>query len=573
MEPPLEVGAASDGGSRPSVPHGRLLLLLAFAALALAAYGRSLGGPFIGDDFLYLVGNPYIKQPTLETLRAILDPLGPAASQTANYAPVHMLLLGATWQLFGSSTTGHHVVNVLLHALVSASLIALYVRSGVRPGLAVFGGALFLLHPANVEAVAWISQIKTIVSLGLAALALWLEPRRPGWAAAVFALALLTKISSAFALPVAAVWLWEGRPPGEPVPRRTRARWLAVWAAVLVLVMMPEFLAFERLGHATTPGAGDLATRARMVLAVAGRYLAMATTSWGVSGFQQPDPPGSWLDPWCLLGGAALLGAGLRAGLVLRRRADEAAWWIWAAAAFAPVSQVFPFVYPVADRYLYPMLPGLFGAGLLAFGPALDRALGAAPWRRVAAIGAGAAWLLAFGLHSAERAALWRSQAMIMIDAATHYPAGIQAQVMRAQGAARRGDVEATVAALRAARDRGFDNFMDIWRSPLFAGVSEDPRYTEVVREVAGVWISHVQGRKTLTPMELHTLGLAHAAREEWTQAVERLEQALAAGVPNQDSVRAELAEVRARQRRADREAAEEQTPARGGSADGPTPP
>ena len=65
---------------------------------------------------------------------------------------------------------------------------------------------------------------------------------------------------------------------------------------------------------------------------------------------------------------------------------------------------------------------------------------------------------------------------------------------------------------------------------------------------------------------ELRVLGLAHGAREEWPQAVARLEQAVAAGAGPE--AQKELAGVRARQRAAERRAPRDES---GDAGDGAT--
>ncbi len=513
-----------DPGARSVPPRSYAALFLAFAVAAIAVYARALRGGFVSDDIGYVLGNPYIHGLTASNLLAILDPLGPAAAHTANYAPVHLLLHALGWQLFGADVLGHHLVNVVLHAGVSTLLAAFFVRTGASFAAAAAAAALFLVHPANVEAVAWIFQLKTIVSVGLAVGALLLESRRPGIACALFGLALLTKIHAAFALPVAAVLIWTDA-PGTAPSRVVRARWLALWTALLAVVLVPELFAFERLGHAALSAPDGPAEQVRWMGAIAGRYLVMATTSWGVSAFHQPDASDSWLDPWFLLGGASGVAIAARAIWALRRRRVEAACWVWAVAAFVPVSQLLPFLYPMGDRYLYAVLPGLLGAGLCA----LHGALGDAGIRRVAALLA-AGVILAFGVRSAERARIWQSDVTLSIDAAAHYPDGIPANMLRAHGAAMRGEVDVAVTALRAAHVRGFDRFMDLMTSPVFQSLRNDPGFRQVLREIAGGWMRSVEGRTSLTASELRVLGLAHVAREEWSPAVERLEQAVAAG-------------------------------------------
>jgi hypothetical protein len=551
-------GASAD--ARRLVP-----VAVVFAALAFAALGPALSGGFVSDDIGYVAGNPWVHALTAVNVRAILDPTGPAAAHTANYAPVHLLLHAAAWQLFGAQTFGHHALNVVLHAVASALLVALFARYGAPFPAAVFGGALFLLHPANVEAVAWIFQLKSIAALALATGALLLEPRRPIAASALFALALLAKIQAAFALPVALLAIWCAAPAGAR-PARVRLATQAAWALLVGLALLPEMLAFERLGHAeaVAPLAGQ--DRLRATAGFVGRYLEMALTSRGVSAFHQPDLPASWLDPYCVLGVAGAAAMTARALATLARRQAEVAFWGWVAGGFLPVSQLLPFLYPIADRYLYFILPGLIGAGLVAARVPLGR-LVRTPRRAPALVAAGVALALltGFGVRSHQRAAVWRSDLTLARDAAAHYPNGIPAQLLRAQAAAARGDVAEAVAALRAASARGFDRFVDLERDPLWEPLRGDARFRAVVAEIAGVWIGHVASREAPTTPELRMWGLAHAARGEWDAAQAQLERAMAQGGPGSEGLRAELAELRARRLRAERESAR----AAAGGADG----
>ena len=63
---------------------------------------------------------------------------------------------------------------------------------------------------------------------------------------------------------------------------------------------------------------------------------------------------------------------GYRVVATLRARSVEAGFWLLAAASFFPVSQIVPLPFPIADRYLYGILPGLLGGLLLAGAPLLE---------------------------------------------------------------------------------------------------------------------------------------------------------------------------------------------------------
>ncbi len=538
----------STGGSRQAFRAGEIgLLLLAFLAAALLVYRPAFGGPFMSDDVGYVVTNRYIHELSAENLQEILDPWGMTAAYTANYAPVHMLGHALEWRVFGANPRGYHIVNAVLHAGVSALLAVLFAAWGIARPAAVLGAAVFLLHPANVEAVAWIFQLKTVVALGLALGALVAHPRRPALGALLFALALLTKIAALFALPAALAMAWVRRTSGVPA----RFAWLGVWAVALLACAVPQFEAFERMGDVGRPPDGDAFALVRTIGAIGARYLVMAATSYGVSAFHQPAAALSPLDPWWLVGVAAAVLFTWRALATLRRGSEEAAFWIWAAAAWAPISQVFPFLYPMADRYLYFILPGLIGGALVALRPVLGAVAAAAPSRTALAV-LGALMLLAvgFGFHSAKRAAIWRYEGTLLQDAAQNYPDGYEAHMLRAMQAARSGDARGTVGALRPLADRGFDRFSMLETLPAFAAVRGHPEFRALVADVAGQWIEHVQGRESLSQAELSMLGRAHLVRGEPELAVRRLEQALALGGPWHDDVTSGLAQARAALRR-----------------------
>jgi hypothetical protein len=327
----------------------------------------------------------------------------------------------------------------------------------------------------------------------------------------LFALSLLTKASGLFALPSAAALLWTQRRRG--VVGCGDARWLAVWLGVALLYAMPQIAAFAHLGASDATFGGPW-VHLRSIAAVGMRYVLMAATGHGVSAFQEPGPAVSWLEPYWLAAAPTAVLLVWRSVATLRRGRAEAACWVAAAAAFAPVSQLFPFLNPVADRYLYFILPGLIGGGLLWAQELLER-----PHRP------------------------WSSSG----DAARHYPDGVSAHILRARSAAQAGDAETAVAALQLIADRGLDHFMGVRDDPGLAPLRDDPTFRQVIRAMAGRWIERARQRGYATQPELRVLGLAHLEREEHADAVAALEASLGVGGPLDAVVRAELVEARAR--------------------------
>lgn len=515
----------------------RRLLLFAIAFVTSAAiHAPALSGPPIADDFAYLL-NPWIRDPSPAHLGALLDPWSQATSSLKNYAPVRGLVHTLQWAVHPQVSIAYHLENVGLHALASVLLAVFLGSVGVPAAGALAAAAVFLVHPAAVEAVAWMSQVWSPLALAFSLLALLWLPRHPLPATVALALALLTKPMAVFAPPAAAVLAWS-RIGRDDAPRRWG--WIALWGVLVVLFSVAQVVAF-----------GDSAPRPRMhedplvvartMASFALRYLGMATTSIGVAAFQEPPLALSGFDPWWLASLLVLSLLAVRLAMTLRARSPEAAGWVWALAAFAPVSQVFPFLYPVADRYLYFMLPGLLLAVCIAGRDALDGIRDEAARARAGRVALAAASLLVvfFSWRSFERAALWQSEALLMADAARAFPDSTPALYLAARRAAREGDAEESARLLRAASDRGWDYWNVLLVSEDFAEVRGHPRFRSLVQDLAAKRIAEVGTRRRPTQMELSDLASAHGVRGEHEAAIAALDRALALGGPLDDELRA----------------------------------
>ncbi len=490
-----------------------LALFAAFLVTALVVYRPALDGAFISDDEHYVQRNVYVHDLTVDNLIAILDPTSVLAVVVENYAPVHVLLHALEWQVFGPEVRGYHVVNVVLHAVAAFLLVVLFRRAGISAVAAAFGGAFFLVHPANVEAVAWISQLKTSSAMVLCLGAVLLHPRRPGWGAILFALSLLAKPTAAVALfGVAALGMArEPERTGAPLVESWRWPWLAGWAAILVLFAIAEFAAFGQTAGQAPPLYAELDTRIRSVFAIALRYLVMAVSSLGLSAFHEPEAAESFLDPWWI-GSLVVLGLlGWRATVSLLGRRTEAVFWLWAVVSFAPICGAIPLPFPMADRYLYFILPGLIGGVLLAAPQTLARVLGAElPDRfwlgvRIAA----ALWIVFFAWRSFDRAHVWQTAYSVMADVERNYPEGTAAKTRQATRAAAVGDADTAVALLRGAHARGY-NRLDHLLHESYARIAEAPSFQALKREWAREWIERLTRDESPSQLELRPVAQAH---------------------------------------------------------------
>jgi hypothetical protein len=267
----------------------------------------------------------------------------------------------------------------------------------------------------------------------------------------------------------------------------------------------------------------------------------MAATGYGVSAFHEPSPALSPADPWWVAGLVVLGTLGARTLATLRARREEAAFWVWAAVAFLPVAQVWPFPFPLADRYLYPILPGLIGGGLLA-AQSLAARLQLEPRRLAPVAGALALALLAlFAVRSHARARLWGVPALLAADSAANYPEGVNASLLRASRAAQAGDRAGAVAALQAAAGRGYERFDQLLANPIYAPLQGDPGFDAVIAGMAGRWVARLGALEDPAQSELLSLAIAHRLRGEREAARRAAQRGLAQQGPLRAALEQEL--------------------------------
>jgi len=139
---------------------------LALASVAVFAVAYIIHQPSVRfgfltswDDPTYVTDNPWIRGLTAENLEfAFTTPY------FANYLPLHLVSYMVDYSLWGLNPFGFHLQSVILAAL-NAVLAFFVVRRLIGSfALGVVAALLYAVHPSHVEAVAWVSIRKDLLS-------------------------------------------------------------------------------------------------------------------------------------------------------------------------------------------------------------------------------------------------------------------------------------------------------------------------------------------------------------------------------------------------------------------------
>jgi protein O-mannosyl-transferase len=135
---------------------GRLwLLALTFVAVTFLTYQPVWRAGFIWDDDDHLTANPSMTAP--DGLRMIWSSL-----TVSRYYPLTLTNFWVQRRLWELNPLPYHLVNIAFHA-ISGFLIFLVLRR-LRVPAAWWAAALWMLHPVNVESVAWVTELKNTQS-------------------------------------------------------------------------------------------------------------------------------------------------------------------------------------------------------------------------------------------------------------------------------------------------------------------------------------------------------------------------------------------------------------------------
>jgi len=430
------------------LPHAVPAAIL--VAVTVAVYMRIIGHDFqlFWDDEKYVIANASVKGFSLEHLRNVFT-----TNYMGNYAPLHIISYMLDYSLWGMKASGFFLTNIVLHALNGLLFYAILIRLGFSRLQASFSAFVFLLHPVQVESVAWISERKNLLAMFfflagfISFLSYCKKERGEGKGAyllslAFFVCAILSK-SVAVIFPLVLV-LYDicYREKGE------RSRWqadkipffcaAAIMAWVTIQCQLPGEMPGAGGGRIPYHGGSPFATFLTM-LTVLPRYLQLVFWPTGLSAVYNP-PIRTGFDG-AVLGGVILVALLAVTGVMIFRRDRRPFFWYGLFfIGLLPVSQIIPIVTLMNDRYLYfPMLGAAAGIGCLV------RLIENSGARRVTGVVAAGSVLIVLPCLTFARAEVWKNDLTLWSDAATKAPNHYVALYGLAQALQNAGNLDAAL--------------------------------------------------------------------------------------------------------------------------------
>jgi len=226
----------------------RLVAILAvLLALGTAAvYAPAMRNGFVNlDDPDYVTRNPHVLAGlTWADIRWALGSSYPSS----NWHPLTWISHMADVQMYGRNPAGHHLTSVLLHVLGVVLLFLLIESATGRALRSAAVATLFAVQPLNVEAVAWISERKSVLCvlfflLAIGAYGWYVKKPSVGrylWVVLFFGLAITAKvmvIPFPFALLLLDYWPL-GRLPGTDAQGKPQAFFPALRKLVIEKILL-----------------------------------------------------------------------------------------------------------------------------------------------------------------------------------------------------------------------------------------------------------------------------------------------------------------------------------------------
>ncbi len=346
-----------------------MAVFVGLLGLAVVVYGRVGGFSILGmDDNAYLTDNTWVPLGfTWKGLRwALIN------TRYMYWHPITWLSFMVEVDVFGASPAAAHLINLFVHA-VNSFLVFWIVRCITdERGLSWVIAALFLLHPLQVESMAWVAERKTLLCGTFAFLSVLAylrvyapRPTIPRYLG-VMGLFVLAMASKPAAGPLPAVLLALDAWPLRRTDREGSVRLLAEKVPLLLVGSLLSYVALagmESAGIRYSGAAVPWARRSVEAVAAIGAFFERFVVPTRLS-FWYPPPENLSLAGWA----SAILGTTLLVLAWRCRRTNPSVtlgilWYLFLLIPGLGLERggVWPFA---ADRFQYLALPGLLLAAV-----------------------------------------------------------------------------------------------------------------------------------------------------------------------------------------------------------------
>ena len=343
-----------------------LFVVVGLAALTLAIYRQTFGFGFVNlDDNLYVYENPKV----LSGLNWNTLVYAFSNYQISNYHPLTLLSHALDVSISGANSGAHHAASIIFHLLDTILVFFVFNRYTGAFWKSVVVAALFAVHPAHVESVAWVSERKDVLSALFWLLTMWAylayarNGRQLRWyflTLTLFAVGLLAKpmlVTLPFVLILMDYWVL-----GRLKNFRDLSKILFEKVPLLILSIIISIVTiFAQRSAGSIQNFENLALETRLINAAVSyaKYILIMFFPANLTVWYPYQFKFEW---WQIVGSVALLIAVSAVCLwQAKRRRYLIAGWLWFLGTLVPVIGLIQVgAQPMADRYTYIPYIGLF---------------------------------------------------------------------------------------------------------------------------------------------------------------------------------------------------------------------
>ncbi|MFN9720144.1 MAG: hypothetical protein ACK58L_15710 [Planctomycetota bacterium] len=431
-----------------SAIHSGLLFVL-----GMISFWPSVHFDFVNwDDPIYVQNNPTIRSWSAENLKQISTEV-----IAKNYAPLTSLSFMLDYSFWGLNPCGYHATNVILHLVNGVLVYFLICQITGSCFVGFFTASLFLVHPVQVESVAWISSRKGLLCsmfmLGACIVRMRHDssPKVDGRYSVLLASALLCK---AHAVVLPAIMLCYDLLILREEPRRAIPRQVIPGLMSLALLVITMSAQNSMIGGVRTHMSFSLLRILAIDVTILWKYLGMLLMPTSLCVMYDPPVSGIWKQ--VILGSIGMFSAAL---LMWKHRRTRP-WWLMGCLTILlllfPMLNVFRITTLMNDRYLYLPCIVVFASALTILKELLDVSFESLDGM-LAVLASGlrtslaSVFVLAAIILTSHRLPVWADAESLWADASKKCPTLPVVRIQAALTAHARGDIQEALDLIRIA--------------------------------------------------------------------------------------------------------------------------